>query len=644
MNSRDTQSGETSHARRHGYKPLEEYGIVGNLETVALIGRDGAIEWCCLPHVESPSVFARILDDRRGGHWTIAPAQSFEAEQEYVDRTNVLRTRFRTDAGRATVTDFMPIPGRTASEDSRAIYRRVTGVEGEVTFVSEFEPRFDYARCVPTMEATEHGVRADGDGEVAVLSSSVPQRIADGSGRATFTVADGESRWFVLGYGGAIRPEPDEHRERLESVVDYWRDWAHTCPESACPVDGPWHDLAVRSALVLKLLIHRETGAICAAPTTSLPEVIGGVRNWDYRYNWIRDSAFTVQALAELGHLAEARDYFSLCLAHCARGTPATMRPVYGLHGRTDLDESTLDHLDGYRGSRPVRIGNGAASQRQLDVYGELVVGVYETIRYGESLSPSHWEFVRDIANYVCTVWREPDVGIWEIRGEPEHFVYSKVMCWAVLDRVIRLVDETEFDGPVGRWKAARETIRETVLRDGYDEELNAFVRSFGADDRLDAAVLRLPIVDFLPADDPRMRGTIDAVLDRLTTPEGLVHRIEGDDGLPGDEGAFVVCSFWLVNALALAGRTDEAASLFEDVRRFVGPLGLLAEEVDPETGRQLGNTPQAFSQIGLINSIIYLNEQGAEFDLNPEGGPPDRITERAVATYPGYGGSGEPE
>lgn len=624
MNSPDTPTDNLSRRRESEYKSLEEYGVIGNLETVALIANDGGIDWCCLPHVESPSIFARILDSQRGGHFTITPTRSFESEQTYVDQTNVLQTRFRTSTGHATVTDFMPVPEPTDSANHRAIYRRVTGDSGTIDFVVGFEPRFDYARTVPTVEHSENGVRARGGGETVFLSSTAPFEVVGDAASTSFTLTENEVQWFVLGYDEEIQNRPDDHHDHLDAVIEYWRNWTHSCPDSSsCTVGDRWHSLAVRSELVLKLLIHRETGTICAAPTTSLPEVIGGVRNWDYRYNWIRDSAFAVQALAELGHLEEAEDYFTTCLTHCAQGTPAEMQPLYGLHGETDLDESTLDNLSGYRGSAPVRLGNKAASQRQLDVYGELVVGVYQTIQYGADYLTDHWDFIRDIADHVCDVWQDPDVGIWEVRSDPEHFVYSKVMCWAVLDRAIKLVDETDVEGSVERWQEERNNIREAVLRRGYNDELGSFVRSFDRDEKVDAATLRLPLVGFLPADDPRIQGTIDAIIDRLLSPNGLVRRLEGDDGLPGEEGAFVVCSFWLINALTLAGRVDEATELFEEVSQFISPLGLLAEEIDPETGEQLGNYPQAFSHIGLITSILFLEGQGTLLDA--EGRSPYR-------------------
>jgi len=626
--------------RGRAYKPLEAYGVVGNLETVALIGRDGAVDWCCLPTVDSPSVFARLLDSERGGHLTVAPARAFAATQAYVDRTNVLETRFRTSRGRATVTDFMPIPGETAPEDHRAIYRRVTGTEGSVDLVADFRPRFDYARTVPTVEASDHGVRAGTQTETAFLSSAVPFDVERGAARARFTLSEGETRWFLLGHGEELQPRPADHRDQLASVVDYWQTWSHACEEVGCSVPAPWHDLAVRSELVLRLLIRREAGTIAAAPTTSLPEDVGGCRNWDYRFNWIRDAAFTVQALAEFGHPAEAEAYFEACLTHCGRGTPAEMQPLYGLDGQTDLDERTLDHLEGYCGSAPVRVGNDAASQRQLDVYGELLAGVREAVDYGADLLDDHWGLLRDICDYLCDVWDEPDVGIWEIRGDPEQFVYSKVMCWTALDRGIDLAETAPVEADperVDRWREARSAIRDAVLERGYDEELGSFVRSFEADDRLDAAVLRIPSVGFLPADDPRMEGTIDAVLDRLTTADGLVTRLEGDDGLPGDEGRFLVCSFWLIDALAESGRVEEATTLFDSVCDFASPLGLLAEEVDPESGRLLGNFPQAFSHIGVLVSALSLGERDGAGSTGSAAAPSPRLDDRSPTTYRGY-------
>lgn len=609
------------------YKRLEEYGAIGDGNTVALVGRDGSIDWCPFPHVESPSVFAAVLDADRGGHFAVRPNQSFESVQRYRDRTNVLETTFRTASGSATVTDFMPVPGAIGSDDRAigpddwppAIYRKLECEDGPLEVEIEFDPRLDYARDVPEIESVGDGVVATGDGERAVLSSDVPlEPSADGRGARTTVALDaGETRWLVLGYGEEIPLEPSRHRETLAETVDYWRSWVHDCDETDCLVGGQWHDLAVRSSLVLKLLIHRETGAVCAAPTTSLPEDVGGVRNWDYRFNWIRDSAFTVRVLAELGHLEEARSYFELCLDHCSRHEPAEMPPVYGLHGESDLEERVLDHLEGYCGSAPVRVGNAAQNQHQLDIYGELVLALYESVRYGEPMRSDDWTVVCDLVDYVSEGWDEPDAGIWEMRTDHEGFVYSKVMCWTALDRGIRLAEAANgVEAPIKRWRAARDDVREAILERGFSEGANSFVRAFGDDDTLDAANLLIPVVGFLPADDDRVRGTIDATIDRLVTDDGLVRRYEGEDGLPGEDSPFLVCSFWLVTALALAGRTEEARDRFESVLEYASPLGLLAEAVDPESGEQRGNYPQAYSHIGLLNSALSLADSNGSSDV----------------------------
>lgn len=420
------------------YNLLEEYGVIGNLQTVALVSCDGAIDWCCLPHVDSPSLFARLLDHNRGGHFTIQPARSFESVQQYVDGTNVLQTEFQTASGELTVTDFMPVPQLDGVALS-TIYRRITCESGQVTIDIDYPPRFEYAQIVPTVKATQHGIVATGDNERAVLTSSTPLSASSASATATTTLEAGETRWMVLGYKTEPELEPTVHQQTLDEVVMYWLEWVHQCPDQEeCAIGGPWHTCAIRSALALKLLTHWHTGAICAAPTTSLPEDVGGGRNWDYRFNWIRDAAFTVSALAELGHLEEAEAYFDLCLDHCRNHAPENIQPVYGLRGGKVMAEETLDHLSGYRHSAPVRIGNEAQHQQQLDVYGELALAFYEAARYGTGVSEDDWEVVRDLISYVCDAWDEPDYGIWEVRSDPRNFVYSKVMCWTALDRGIK--------------------------------------------------------------------------------------------------------------------------------------------------------------------------------------------------------------
>ncbi len=598
------------------FLPIGDYGIVGNLETCARVGRDGSIDWWCLPHIESPSVFAAILDPEVGGDFTIQPVEEFDAEQSYRERTNVLETTFRTDSGTLTITDFMPIIGEQQALDipKRSLYRRVECLDGSVECTAEFAPRFDYARAKTTLESVDEGIIAveasADDGEGLFLQSPVALDIQEKTATGSFVLDAGETAWFICQYDGKEHLEPAEAEAMCLRTVDYWEGWVHHCTDSPrCLFYGPWHDLVIRSELVLKLLMRRETSAIAAAPTTSLPETIGGERNWDYRFNWIRDAAFTVQALHELGHADEAGNFFRQCLDHVREGDSGSVEhPFYGVGGDELPDEEILDHLSGYRNSKPVRIGNAASEQRQLDIYGELVMAIHETSQYSETITEESWETIREVVNHVCDIWEEPDYGIWEDRDDPKQFIYSKVMCWVAIDRGFTIAEATDYDAPTDRWSEERETIKETVLEQGFDEELNSFVRSFEADGIVDASLLRLPAVGFLPADDDRMLGTIDAVRDQLEVEDGLVYRYITDDGLPGKESPFVLCSFWLVDALAIAGRMDEARELFESVLDYATPLGLFAEQVDEETGEQRGNFPQAFSHLGVINSAIYVN------------------------------------
>jgi GH15 family glucan-1,4-alpha-glucosidase len=597
------------------WTPIEGYGLIGNLETCGLVGVDGSVDWFPFPHVESPTVLAAILDPDRGGRFRIGPAGPFDSEQRYVGETNVLETTFRTDDGAATVTDFMPPAGRI-DHPAKVLYRKVTCTEGEITLDVEYAPRFDYARADPDIEATESGVRAEGGDEQTLLETGAPVEIVDGRVTGTLTLGEGDVEWFLLRCTGAEDADTDPEAA-LTDTIRYWREWAHTCGDGGCVFDSPWHDLAVRSGLALKLLTH-ETGAIAAAPTASLPEDVGGVRNWDYRFNWLRDAGFTVQSLMNLGHVEEATAYFDWFMELCHVDDPGKLQPLYGLHGDTDLSERELDHLSGYRDSRPVRIGNGAADQRQLDIYGELVLAVDEMLCHDSSFGDDDWEAIRAIVDYVRENWTERDAGIWEVRGGNEHFVYSKVMCWVALDRGINVATEHGFDAPVDEWRDARETIRADILENGYDEAAGSFVQAYGSDS-IDATGLLIPIVGFLPFDDERVRNTIDTVEDRLLVDDVLVRRYDGDDGLPGEEGAFTLCACWLVDALALSGRVEEARERFDALTDYVSPTGLIAEELDTETGTQLGNYPQAFSHIGLVNSTLYLGY----VDGGSQPGPP---------------------
>ena len=605
------------------FEPLANYGLIGNLETCALVSRRGSVDWLPVPHLESPSVFARLLD-ADGGQFTVQPAADFESTVRYCGRTNVLETTFRTDTGTVSLTDFMPPLGATPDGvPERALYRGLACRDGTVDLGVTFEPRFDFARGSTTLDATDDGVVATGSDE-RLLCWSTDSRdsltVEGDRATASLSLDDGEQVWLGLSYGEPVGPSTARCEQALDATINYWRSWSHSCPdEDDCVFGGPWHALAVRSGLVLKLLTHHETGAIAAAPTTSLPEEIGGIRNWDYRYNWIRDAAFTVQALTNLGHANEASDYLSWFLDICRDTDPEAIQPLYGLHGEPNLTERTLPHLSGYRDSGPVRIGNEAAEQRQLDTYGELLLAIFEATRAGISLTEADWQAVCRIVDYVTKVWREPDSGIWEVRSEPLHFSFSKLMCWVAIDRGLALAAETGFEAPVERWRDHRSQLRAAILDEGLDPSGEYFVRSFEEDDVLDAAMLLVAFVGFLPFDDPRVTSTIRAVDDRLATDEGLVYRYDGIDGLPGGEGTFLLCSFWLVDALALTGRVEEAERRLERLIEYVSPVGLLAEEVDGATGSHLGNYPQAFSHIGLLNSALYVSRAKGMAAPGPE-------------------------
>lgn len=608
-----------------GYKPISAYGLIGNLETAALVDDDGSIDWCCLPSLQSPSVFGAILDVEKGGHFRIQPVDTVESTQRYEPRTNVLRTDFETERASARVTDFMPI----LSDDPAApyaqpwIFRKVECTDGSVSLDIDFRPRFDYARGRTAVEALDGEILARGNGEHLSLSTDATLQTDGDSASGIDRLDAGGVRWYTVQYGQRKRPESVDPEALLERVRDYWRNWTHDCTDG-CPFDGPYHESVVRSELVLKLLMHHRTGAIAAAPTTSLPELIGGTRNWDYRFSWIRDAAFAIQALNKLGHTRESKDYFDWCLdiIHTESDTFRPFQPMFGLRGATEIGEETLDHLSGYRNSAPVRIGNAARNQLQLDVFGELIHALYETAQYGATITETSWETISEVIEYVCTLWDKRDAGMWEVRSEPEQFVHSKVMCWVALDRGIEMTREHRFDAPIEHWASVRSEIRDAVLENGVSESTNSFGRSFESPDLLDAAALRIPLVGFLPIDDDRVQATIDAIRDRLTTDEGLVYRYEGRDGIQGGEGAFLLCSFWLVDCLAMSGEIQEAEALFENILGYASPLGLFSEEVIPHTGELLGNYPQAFSHLGLINSALYLQASrggGHETDLDDD-------------------------
>jgi GH15 family glucan-1,4-alpha-glucosidase len=603
---------------REAFRPIAEYGLLADCNTAALVDRDGSIGWLCLPRYDSPAVFTQILDPE-GGHWQIKPTRAYRSERRYLPGTLVIETTFATDAGTVKLTDAMAFAEGQRDHElglciPHLILRLVEGILGDVELSFELAPRPEYGLVKPLFRATESGGRTFGGPNQVVVSSGVPTAIEDSTMVATFTVSAGERAGFALQWsppeGPAPEPfSPDGVPARIADTVEAWRSW-----EAEHDIYQGRHREVVRvSSRVLKGLTFRPTGAIVAAPTTSLPETVGGERNWDYRYAWIRDASLTLDALYIGACSDEAEDFVSFMTSSAGgRASDRSLQIMYGVAGEHDLTEHELPHLRGWRDSGPVRVGNGAWGQTQLDVYGELLNALH---RYREQLGELHPEiqrFVADLANTAARRWREKDAGMWEMRGEPRHHLSSKVLCWVALDRAIALAPQLGMHADVDRWTAERDEIREAVLTRGWSEARQAYAQSFDSDD-LDAAQLLMAILGFLPATDERMRSTIEAIADGLTD-DGLVLRYRNEeglnaDGLTGEEGTFVICSFWLVSALARAGEIDRAERLFDRLVAYANDLGLLAEEIDTANGELLGNFPQAFSHIGLITAAWEIDK-----------------------------------
>ncbi|MFP5212552.1 MAG: glycoside hydrolase family 15 protein [Acidobacteriota bacterium] len=594
------------------FKRIEDYGIIGNLETSALVGNDGSIDWLCLPDVDSASVLAAILDPEKGGRFFISPVSPRSSRQSYIDRTNVLVTTFRTSEGEVELTDFMPVL-RKGESGHRAVMRRLRAISGPVEMQAAFEPRFDYGATLPRLEKEEGGIVAVHRDRKIILQSPVSLEMKESGVQGRFTLREGETKWFILWYGGAGKENPEK---LLDETIAYWKDWLHQSRIYRPLLQAPWSDYVLRSALALKLLTNEKTGAVVAAPTTSLPETLGGVRNWDYRYSWIRDSAFTIQAFEHLGFFSEARAYFNwlktVCHMESRQKAIKDMRLAYTIHGNRMPEERDLEHLRGYRDSAPVRVGNAASHQLQLDIYGEVVGAFYLARHSMNGTLPEYWPLIQTVADHVCGSWMKKDNGIWELRSEQRHLTHSKLMCWFALDRALRMAREFHLDAPMDKWTETREAIRSAILDRAFSRKLNSFVQAFDYE-VLDSACLLIPVLGFLPPRDPRVLSTIETIRKGLSSGEFL-HRYEGYDGLPGKEGAFFICSFWLVEALALAGETEQAEEEFMKILKYRNPLGLFSEEIDPRSGLQIGNFPQAFSHIGLINASLYLGKrQGRE-------------------------------
>ena len=601
---------------RQAYKNLHDYGIIGDCHTAALVGIDGSIDWFCYPTFDSPSVFAAILDHEKGGHFHIEAAEHTTRKQLYFPDTNVLITRFLSADGVGEVRDFMPIATGRETERHRII-RRATSVRGEVAFTLSCRPAFDYARAPHKVVLHKEGaVFRSADQTMALLTKVRLQREGP-EVHAAFRLKPGQSSTFVFegvpsprGYE-PLRLEEHDADRALRDTVRYWRTWL-----ASSKYRGRWREMVNRSALVLKLLCYKPTGALVAAPTCSLPERIGGERNWDYRYTWIRDAAFTIYALLRIGFTEEARDFMGWLLARTSeQQSGAPLQPVYGIDGRRELDEEILAHLDGYRKSRPVRIGNAAADQLQLDIYGAVMDAVYLYNKYGSPISFDLWTHLRRILDWVSDHWKDADKGIWEVRSGPHRFVYSNMMCWVALDRGIRLADKRGFPADVDRWRKARDAIYEEVMAKGWSEKRQAFVQYYGSA-ALDASNLLMPLVFFVSPTDPRMLKTLDAILRELVF-DNLVSRYsmqETQDGLRGSEGTFSLCTFWLVEALTRAGRLEDARIMFEKMLGYANHLGLYAEELSP-SGDALGNFPQAFTHLALISAAVNLDRAlGGEF------------------------------
>lgn len=615
------------------YKRISDYGIIGNLRTIALVGLDGSVDWLCLPYIDSPSVFAALLDHEQGGCFSVRPTDEFDSVAEYLPETNVLRTRFRTRTGVMELTDFMAVAfgsGDAGQEPPCCVmYRRVRVERGSMRVRVRYEPCFDYARSRPELEIREGSAVARGAGLVLRLAATRELRAEKSAVLAEWELARGDEVWLRLNAetceterGQDVRLDLDaEQGERaLFATAHFWRSWlrrAETGREIAC---GPYTHLVQRSALVLKLLSYAPEGTIAAAATTSLPEEIGGVRNWDYRYTWLRDTSFILQALFNLGHLTETESYLRWIERLISRHGPERLQIMYGLRGEEELTEQALPHLDGYKGSRPVRVGNGAARQRQLDIYGEVMDAALALSDYVGLIDASMWPALRAICDRAAGAWRERDAGIWEVRSGEQHFVYSKLMCWVALDRGVTIAERYGFPADLAHWRNVMREIREEVYVKGWCAEKQAFTQHYETT-ALDASVLRMFLLGFLPCDHPRAVSTILAVQRELER-DGFVLRYSQDevsDGLPGGEGVFLLCSCWLADCLVLMGKLDEAERVLRRVAAASNHVGLFAEEWDPAWREALGNFPQAFTHIGFVNTVHRIMQAREERKRRPK-------------------------
>ena len=595
--------------RIDGYLPIGAYALIGDCRSAALVGADGSVDWLCLPRFDSDSVFGRILDAEHGGFWQICPEAPFRTHQRYRDRTNILDTVFATEAGVATVTDFMPVAHGSLRQHARQsdeprLIRVVECIAGEVTLRHTFEPAPQFAQAKADFTISARHIHADTDALHVCLTSTVDLGALD----AELNLAVGDAVAFALrsghaGHCGALSWSVDRALDRLRTTRDYWWHWM-----AGCRYDGPYQQHVWRSALALKLMTYAPTGAIVAAPTTSLPEAIGGERNWDYRYTWLRDASFTLYAFFQMGLTGEAMAYFHWLTHRHLAERRNSIPNLFDLSGHSRTIERELPHLTGYRNSRPVRVGNAAVNQVQLDVYGEILDSAYVFARFGGEILSELWQELHAIVELTIRRWEEPDSSIWEVRSPPRQYTYSKLMCWVAVDRGLRIAEHYGHPHDSARWRAARRAIHRRITSEGFSARRNAFSQCLG-DDALDSAMLRISQARFLPARDPRMLSTIRAIQNHLGVGSLLLRyrTEETDDGLSGAEGAFFMTSFWLVDALAHIGEVDAAERRFERLCAFSSPVGLFSEEVDPRTGALLGNYPQAFTHLSLVGAAVNI-------------------------------------
>ncbi|HEY1384933.1 MAG TPA: glycoside hydrolase family 15 protein [Dongiaceae bacterium] len=603
---------------------IEDYALIGDCETAALVARDGSIDWLCWPRFDSPACFAALLGSPDNGRWLIAPTgRSQSIVRRYVDETLVLETTFTTADGEASVVDFMPPRVQDEDTDVSDLVRLVIGRRGTVAMEMELVLRFDYGSAVPWVERLSDGSGVSGvvGPDRVILHTPVPVRGKEKRTVAEFSVKEGETIPFTLTHQASHLPIPSalDPLPARDKTIKLWRDWC-----SQCNYRGKWRDAVQRSLITLKALTYRPTGGLVAAPTTSLPEKLGGVRNWDYRFCWLRDATLTLLALMQTGYYQEAEEWRRWLLRAVA-GSPDQMQIMYGIAGERRLVEWEVGWLSGYEGARPVRVGNGAADQLQLDVYGEVMDALYQGRQGQLKEDKTAWGLQLELTRHLEKAWREPDEGIWETRGGRRHFTFSKVMCWVAFDRAVKSLEKSGGDEELlERWRGIREEIHADVCRNGYDATQNSFTQSYGSKE-LDASLLMMPLVGFLPPEEPRMVGTVAAIQERLVIG-GFVRRYDPartDDGLPHDEGVFLACSFWLVDNLVLQGKHKEATEMFERLLALRNDLGLLAEEYDPAAARQVGNFPQAFSHIALINSALNLTRAASPTRQRAEDQPP---------------------